>query len=253
MRQRAEHPADRVAELAVGIDVGLQDLRADPQVLGVVGGDHPEPQDVGAGLLDHLLRRHLVAERLRHLAAVLGHDEAVRQHRVIGRAAARAAAFEKRGMEPAAMLVGAFEIKRSRPFQVRPLLQHEGVGRAGIEPDVEDVVDLLPFRRIEGIAEKRSLAPSANQASAPSSAEGRDDAGVDRLVLQDLAGLAVRRRRRSARPRRAGARPPSRGGSRSCRAGGSGRRADRSACRRSPSARGRAACRRRRQGRGPCG
>ncbi len=119
MRERAEHPADRVPELAIGIDVGLQDLRADPEVLRIVGRDHPEPEDVGARLLDHLLRRHLVAERLRHLAAVLGHDEAVRQHRVIGRAAARAAAFKQRGVEPAAMLVGAFEIERGRPFQVR--------------------------------------------------------------------------------------------------------------------------------------
>ena len=30
MRQRAEHPADGVAELAIGIDVGLEDLGADP-------------------------------------------------------------------------------------------------------------------------------------------------------------------------------------------------------------------------------
>ena len=60
MRERAEHPADRVAELAVGIDVGLEDLRPDAQVLRIVGGDHPEPQDVGARLRDHLLRRHLL-------------------------------------------------------------------------------------------------------------------------------------------------------------------------------------------------
>ena len=99
-----------------------------------------------------------VAERLRHLSPVLGHDEAVRQHRVVGRAAARAAAFQQRGMEPAAMLVGAFEIEDGRPFQVRPLLQHEGMRGAGIEPDVEDVVDLLPFGRVVGIAEEALLA-----------------------------------------------------------------------------------------------
>ena len=34
----------------------------------------------------------------------------MRQHDVVGRAAARAAAFEQRRVEPAAMLVGAFEI-----------------------------------------------------------------------------------------------------------------------------------------------
>ena len=46
------------------------------------------------------------------------------------------------------MLVGAFEIERGRPFEIGALLEHEGVGRAGIEPDVENVVDLLPFAGI---------------------------------------------------------------------------------------------------------
>ena len=55
------------------------------------------------------------------------------------------------------MLVGAFEIERGRPFQVRPLFEHEGMRRAGIEPDVEDVVDLLPLGRIVGVAEEASF------------------------------------------------------------------------------------------------
>ena len=59
-------------------------------------------------------------------------------------------------MEPAAMLVGAFEIDVGRPFQVGAVLQREGVGRARIEPDVENVGDLLPFRRVV-IAEKAFL------------------------------------------------------------------------------------------------
>ena len=37
MRERAQHPADGVAQLAIGIDRGLQDLRADAQVVGIVG------------------------------------------------------------------------------------------------------------------------------------------------------------------------------------------------------------------------
>ena len=60
--------------------------------------------------LDHVLREGLVAERLRHLAALLVEREAVRQHDVEGRAAAGAAAFEQRRLEPAAVLVGAFQI-----------------------------------------------------------------------------------------------------------------------------------------------
>ncbi len=44
------------------------------------------------------------------LRPVLVEHEAVRQHRVERRDAARAAAFQQRRMEPAAVLVGAFQI-----------------------------------------------------------------------------------------------------------------------------------------------
>ena len=107
MVQRAEHPADRVAQLAVGLDGVLQDLRTDALVVGIIGRADPQPQNIGAGILHHLLRLDGVAERLRHLAAVLVQREAVRQHHVVGRAAAGAAAFQQRGMEPAAMLVAS--------------------------------------------------------------------------------------------------------------------------------------------------
>ncbi len=63
MGQRAEHPADRVAQLAIGLDEGLQDLRADAQIVRIVGRRHPQAQDVGAGFLDHVLRRDHVADR----------------------------------------------------------------------------------------------------------------------------------------------------------------------------------------------
>ncbi len=41
------------------------------------------------------------------------------------------------------MLVRALQIEVGRPVGVGPALQDEGVGRAGVEPDVEDVLDLL--------------------------------------------------------------------------------------------------------------
>ena len=68
--------------------------------------------------------------------------------RVVGRPAPRAASFQQGGLEPAAMLVRAFEIDVRRPGCVFTHLavggaQGEGVGRARIEPDIEDVVDLL--------------------------------------------------------------------------------------------------------------
>ena len=176
MGEIAEQIAQRVPELAIGLDIGLDDLRADAEVLGVVRAHGPEPQDLGARLADHVLRRHHVAERFRHLAPVLVDDEAVRHHRVIGRAAARAACLEQRGLEPAAMLVRAFEIEVGRPFEIGPLFQHERMRRAGIEPDIENVGDLLPIVRVvDQACRKRCLAPCLNQASAPSVSESLDD------------------------------------------------------------------------------
>ena len=139
------------------------------------------------------LRRHDVAERFRHFAALLVEHETVGQHRVVGRAAARAAAFQQRGMEPAAMLVRAFEIHHlvgaavmlRRMPQGREMLrvfQREGVGRAGIEPDVEDVVDLFVIGGVvvgrRGSARRRRLVPGVGAFVR----ESVDDAGVDLLV-----------------------------------------------------------------------
>ena len=156
MRQIAQHPAQRVAQLAIGIDGGFEDFRTDAQIVCIISGTHPHAQNVGAGMLDHVLRRGDVAERLRHFVAVLVEHEAVGEHNVERRAAAGAAAFQQRRLKPAAMLVGAFEIhhrlgpavglaldmgERRKNFRV---FEHESVRRAGIEPDVENVVDLLP-------------------------------------------------------------------------------------------------------------
>jgi len=92
--QRAQHPAQRVPELAVGFGGGLHDGGAEADVVRDVGGGDPEAQDVGAGGLHHLLRREHVALRLRHLLIpLLVEDEAMREYDVVGRAAARAAAF----------------------------------------------------------------------------------------------------------------------------------------------------------------
>ena len=70
----------RVAHLAVGVDDARQDLLAEAQLLGEVDHRHPQAEDLGAALLDHLLRDDDVADRLRHLAAFEVDDEAVREH-----------------------------------------------------------------------------------------------------------------------------------------------------------------------------
>jgi hypothetical protein len=137
------------------------------------------PQDVGAVLARNLLWRGDVAPRLRHFVlAFLVEDKAVREHHVVGRDAACPAAFDQRGMEPAAVLVGAFEIHHGvvaavlltadagEGGKVLRVFQHEGVGRAGIEPDIDDVVTSPRARSLARQADPR--APGAYHASAPS-------------------------------------------------------------------------------------
>ena len=139
---------------------------------------------------------------LRHLLlALLVEDEAVGQHHVERRAAARAAALQQRGLEPAAVLVGAFQVHHAVLAAVAlaadagelreglRVLQREGVRGAGVEPHVEDVGRPSPSRRgcRRGPARKRSCAPASNQASAPFSAMA---ARMRAISSSDLANLA---------------------------------------------------------------
>ena len=179
--QRAQHPADGVAQLAVALDGVFQDFRTEPLVVGIIGGADPEPQDVGAGILDHFLRLDGVAERFRHLAAVLVEREAVGQHDVVRRAAAGAGAFQQRGLEPAAMLVASLP-DTSRCRRRRRSCARCGRGRgkfwrssstkAWVEPESNQTSRMSSTfcqpSRGELAPRKRSRAPSAYQASAPS-------------------------------------------------------------------------------------
>ena len=69
------------------------------------------------------------------------------------------------------------------------VFQHESVGRAGIEPDVADVVDLLPF--LVGVRAEKAFARAVHVPGVGAFFfEGVGDALVDGGVLQDL-GRAV--------------------------------------------------------------
>src|SRR3954463_8954895 len=100
-------------------------------------------------------------------------------------------------MEPAAMLIGAFQIHHGiRPAmdlapdarkagEMPPILQHEGVRRAGIEPDVENVVDLLPL--FVGKAAEKTLTRAGRIPGIRAfGLERRSDALVHGLILQNL-------------------------------------------------------------------
>jgi hypothetical protein len=76
----------------------------------------------------------------------------MRQHDVVGRAPARAAAFQQRGMEPAAMLVRAFEIHHL------------------VRPAVALAVDAGEAGEMHGVFQhKACVEPESNQTSSTSS------------------------------------------------------------------------------------
>ena len=210
MGERAEHPADGVAQLLVGLAGVLDDLGPETNVAGSIGRGDPQTQDVGAIGFHDILGRQYVALGFRHLLlALLIEDEAVRQNDVVGRAATRPARFEQRRLEPAAMLVGALEVHHPvaaavmGPSDTREareglgVFQRERVRRAGVEPHVEHVVDLLPLGWI--VAEVRQE-PFARIRRKPCvgafGGKRRDDCLVDPWIAQDVAlGMRSCRRR----------------------------------------------------------
>ncbi len=196
--QRAQQIADGVAQLAIGIDRGLQDLLTDALVFGIVDHRHPQTQDVGTGFLDDSRGVNGVALGLRHLLTLLVEGEAVGQDSVERGATARAATFQQRGLEPATVLVRPFEVQVSRPVRRTVAriaafgcarIDGEGVGRAGIEPDIEDVGDLLVLGRIV-VAEKLFVRRGEPHVRAAFGDSG-DDAGIDFRIVQRLAGRLV--------------------------------------------------------------
>ena len=203
---------------------------------GEVRRRDPQAEDVRAVLVGDGLRQDHVADRLRHLVAFAVEHEAGGQHLVVRRAAARGAAFQQRRLEPAAMLVRAFEIEIGvillRPFRFERLLDREHMRRAGIEPDIENVLHLLVVFGIVLVAEEARGGVRLEPRIRAFGLEGIDDARVDLGIVEDLVGLLVRRRSRAARPRRAGATAPSRGDPSPCPRCGSRPTADTISCRR---------------------
>ena len=63
MREGAQHPTQRIAQFAIIVGDALQNFRADALIIGIVNARDPQPQNVGSGLADHLLRHGDIAER----------------------------------------------------------------------------------------------------------------------------------------------------------------------------------------------
>ena len=108
-------------------DDALEDLVRHGHLVAVVGRGDPQAQHVRAERIHHLLRRDHVAERLGHLAALRIDREAVREHFVVRRAAVHRRRGQQRRLEPAAVLVGAFQVHH---LVARLALRDSRAGRA---------------------------------------------------------------------------------------------------------------------------
>src|SRR4029450_9650616 len=100
-------------------------------------------------------------------------------------------AFEQRRLEPAAVLVTAFEIQIGGPALFGPVaaFQREDMGAAAVEPDVEDVGDPL---KVVGVAIAEELGGIAGVPGVDAGlADGIGDALVDLMIDERLSGLAV--------------------------------------------------------------
>src|SRR3546814_10937426 len=80
------------------------------------------------------------SQRFGHFTALLVERKAMGKYGGIRCAAAGAAAFEQGGLEPAAMLVGAFEVEAGAHPCTIACLDDKAVRCAAVEPDVENVV-----------------------------------------------------------------------------------------------------------------
>ena len=88
------------------------------------------------------------------------------------------------------MLVGAFAIEVGADVGPVAGFDQEGVGRARIEPDVEDVGDRLVIVEAVAIAEQ-SLMIRPEPGVGAAFVEGVEDAAVDHGVLEIVAGFAM--------------------------------------------------------------
>src|SRR5207249_11005005 len=108
----------------------------------VFDGTDPKAKQIRAPFFANLDGVEGVAERLGHRTAPFVERPTVRDDAAIGRSVAHAGGHQQRTMEPAAILVGAFEINVGGPLGT---FQYRQIRRAGIEPDVENVIFLAPF------------------------------------------------------------------------------------------------------------
>ena len=139
--------AQRVAEAAIRFGHLFEEVFSKRHLVLPVHRGDPEADNIGTvfviemGGIDRL--SSLLGLRLRELLLVLVHHEAVGHHGLVGCHAAPADAEHERALEPAAVLIGGFEVKVGGCVKLGMGFQHRDMRAAGIDPDIKRVATLL--------------------------------------------------------------------------------------------------------------
>ncbi len=112
--QVAENIARRIADFQIVLGQVLEHFLGNTHILPVIGRGHPQTQNIRAIILQNLLRADAVAQRLGHLLPLFIHNHAVCDNRLIRRNALDRNRGQHRRLEPAAVLVVAFQVNVRR-------------------------------------------------------------------------------------------------------------------------------------------
>ncbi len=116
--QIAEQEAEGVAQLAIELGAALHQVFAGGHVFAEIDGSDPEADDFAAHAVGDVDRIDAVAEGFGHGAALFVERPAGGGDVGVRRAAAQGDRGEQRGVEPAAVLVAAFEVQNRHAFVV---------------------------------------------------------------------------------------------------------------------------------------
>ena len=106
----------------------------------VIGGCRPQTDNVPAVFLNHFVRADDIAQRLVHCLSFAVHGPTVCQHLAVGSSLSFGAdRRQQRGLEPATVLVAAFQIDIRRPTHSLAVLQHGKVRGTGVKPTVQRI------------------------------------------------------------------------------------------------------------------
>ena len=158
--QIAEQVSARVAHFPVDVRELTQDSGADGHIGGVIHRAHPESQHISAvsrllllvfASLDNHHRINDIAEGFAHLSPLLVESEPMGEHALVGGMAMDGHGGEQRALEPAAVLIGSFEVKIGGVAERVSLARHGSPAGSGVEPHVHGVGAFAPLIGLVGV------------------------------------------------------------------------------------------------------